>query len=323
MDEVKKIVSVLMSTYNHEKYIAQAIESVVSKKTNFEFELVIGEDCSADGTKKIIEEYALKYPKLIRPVFIKENVGALRNIYEFALPRCEGKYIACLEGDDFWTNDSKLQKQVDFLEANPECGLTHADVNHYFEDGKKLMIAVNKNSNKTVPEGDVFEHLIKPEPFFIKTATTCFRKELLVKYFDYELAIRENWPLADLPLWMDISKHSKAHYFDEVFATYRLLNESASRTKSPQKHYQYVKDLYKIKILYLEKYKVDFSKVKLIKEKYYRTLLNYSMKVNDMDDFQEALTYLNSNKMKLGLKEKILVAIEFFKLNSLISGFYK
>lgn len=114
------LVSVWMVTYNHEKFIAKALESVLMQKTSFGFEIVIGEDCSTDRTRSIIESYVSRFGEIIKPIYQTNNVGAFRNAYEFALPLCNGKYIACLEGDDYWTDPLKLQKQVDFLEANPE-----------------------------------------------------------------------------------------------------------------------------------------------------------------------------------------------------------
>jgi glycosyltransferase involved in cell wall biosynthesis len=118
--EVLPTVSVAMITYNHEKFIAQAIESVLMQKTTFPIELVIGEDCSTDGTRRIVEEYARKFPRVIRVGLRQGNVGPSKNGMA-TLGACRGKYVATLEGDDYWTDPNKLEKQVGFLEANPEC----------------------------------------------------------------------------------------------------------------------------------------------------------------------------------------------------------
>jgi glycosyltransferase involved in cell wall biosynthesis len=118
MNNKSPLVSVFMITYNHEKYIAQALNSVLMQKTSFDYEIVIGDDCSTDSTQKIIKDYVTKHPNKIKPIFQTVNVGAMRNAYEFTLPECKGKYIATLEGDDYWTDPDKLQKQVDFLESN-------------------------------------------------------------------------------------------------------------------------------------------------------------------------------------------------------------
>lgn len=118
--------SVLFITYNHEPYLAQSLDAVLSQKTDFDFEVVVGEDCSTDNTRAILTEYQKRYPDKIRLLFREKNFGRpTQNVYETGM-ECKGDYIAFLEGDDYWTDDTKLQKQVDFLEHNPGyMGCTH------------------------------------------------------------------------------------------------------------------------------------------------------------------------------------------------------
>ena len=140
------MLSVLMVTYNHDKYISKAIETVLDQKTKFNFELVIGEDCSTDNTRNIIEEYRKKQPNKIRLFSGDKNVGSTQN--EITIVKAsKGKYLAFCEGDDYWTDPFKLQKQVDFLEANPDYGLVHSDVNHFNQKTGELTIAYNKRSD--------------------------------------------------------------------------------------------------------------------------------------------------------------------------------
>lgn len=113
------VVSVHMLTYNHAPYIAQAIESVLMQEVSFDYELVIGDDCSTDGTEKIVQAYRDKYPDIIRLHQQERNLGLYAN-QDIVRRACRGKYIAWLEGDDFWTSSKKLQKQVDLLESHPE-----------------------------------------------------------------------------------------------------------------------------------------------------------------------------------------------------------
>lgn len=113
------MVSIGMATYNHEKYIAKAIESVLMQEVNFSYELVIGEDCSTDHTRDIVIEYQKKYPDVIRLILHDENVGMQKNS-DCLRRACKGKYRANLEGDDYWLPIDKLQTQVDFLENNPD-----------------------------------------------------------------------------------------------------------------------------------------------------------------------------------------------------------
>ena len=113
------MVSVIMITYNHERFIREAIDSILMQKTNFDFEILIGDDASTDGTGKIVQEYADRFPNKIHAVIRSTNIGATKNSYDI-LCRAKGKYLASCEGDDYWTDEYKLQKQVDVLEKNPQ-----------------------------------------------------------------------------------------------------------------------------------------------------------------------------------------------------------
>ena len=113
------MVSVTLITYNQEKYIAKALDSIINQKVNFKIEVLVGDDASSDNTPNIVLEYAKKFPDLIKAYCRKENLGATRNWYELGLCT-QGKYLAGLEGDDCWSDMHKLQKQVDFLEKHPE-----------------------------------------------------------------------------------------------------------------------------------------------------------------------------------------------------------
>jgi len=109
--------SVMMVTYNHERFIAQALKSVLSQRVNFDYEIVVGEDCSTDGTRDILMDFYHRFPDRIVPLLKNRNIGAMRNA-EATFAACRGQYVALLEGDDYWTCENKLQKQVDFLDAH-------------------------------------------------------------------------------------------------------------------------------------------------------------------------------------------------------------
>jgi len=113
-------VNVAMITYNHAPYLRQALDSVLMQECDFEYECVVGDDCSTDGTQAILTEYAERHPDRVRPILRERNLGSQRNLAD-VLDRCGGQYLAYLEGDDYWTSPHKLQRQVDFMDANPEC----------------------------------------------------------------------------------------------------------------------------------------------------------------------------------------------------------
>ena len=129
-------------SYNHSPFIKNCIESIVNQKTNFVFEHLVADDCSTDGTQNIIFEFYKRYPNIVRPIIRKKNLGKLsgngraNGFHAYNISR--GKYIAICEGDDYWTDPYKLQKQVDYLEANPDCSITSHQVMDIDEKGNLL-----------------------------------------------------------------------------------------------------------------------------------------------------------------------------------------
>lgn len=122
---INTMISVIVPTYNHEKYIQAALDSIFAQQTEYSFEVLIGDDFSTDGTRAILQEYKSYYPNCIRLFLSPKNLGATRNAFNL-LTNARGKYLATLEGDDYWTDPEKLQQQVDFLESHPEyIGCTH------------------------------------------------------------------------------------------------------------------------------------------------------------------------------------------------------
>lgn len=166
------LLSVALITYNQEEFIAECIEGMVSQKTHFPFEIVIGEDCSTDGTRAICLAYKEKYPELIRLAFPEHNLGMMGN-WIHTINSCTGKYIAICEGDDYWIDKHKLQKQVDFLEANTDytlCSTGSQMLAHMY--GHYYNVDIKKDTLETV---DILE-----EDWGIMTATIVFRKDALV-----------------------------------------------------------------------------------------------------------------------------------------------
>lgn len=140
-------VSVICVTYNHEKYIREALDSILKQETNFAFEVLIGEDCSTDGTRDILKEYEKKYPERFRMYYRKQNLGATKNEYELFMD-AKGKYIAALELDDIWTDSLKLQKQYDFLESHEE----YIGVAHDFNIIDKTGQVIENSDNQKIKE---------------------------------------------------------------------------------------------------------------------------------------------------------------------------
>lgn len=151
MNAVPKV-SVMMLTYNHEKYIAEAIRGVVLQKFSHPFELVIGDDCSTDNTLHICKEWQQRYPHIIKIIEREKNVGVHRNLME-TLAACTGEYLAKCEGDDYWCSKHKLARQVDYMEKHPDCNVTfHRVINYYSHNNTKSLSNGGQSANTTIKE---------------------------------------------------------------------------------------------------------------------------------------------------------------------------
>jgi glycosyltransferase involved in cell wall biosynthesis len=159
--------SICCITFNHAKFIAQTFDSFLLQKTSFDFEIVVSDDCSRDATLSIINTYVEKYPDKIKLLANTENIGMMRNFIQ-AMTACSGKYIALCEGDDYWTDPFKLQKQLDFLEENEDYTICFHEAVILYEDGKEVFF----NNLKKDTTFDFFDLTQKN---FISTASCIFR----------------------------------------------------------------------------------------------------------------------------------------------------
>ena len=211
----KPLVSVIMLTYNHAPYLQEAIEGVLMQKTNFKFELIICNDASPDHSTEIIKLFAEKYPDIIRYFYHEKNIGFEEN-QRFAFKQCIGKYVAYCEGDDYWTDENKLQFQFDFLENNPEFVMTTA---------RNLLLY--QESGKLTEDGKVYMFGNKEfidysqESFFserpTQTITYLLRRELLdLKWVDVYPNYR------DLYYFYHLLAFGKGRAFNKVVGVYRL-----------------------------------------------------------------------------------------------------
>jgi glycosyltransferase involved in cell wall biosynthesis len=203
--------SVLMVTYNHELFIAQAIESVLMQETDFPVELVIGEDCSTDGTREIVKRYAVLHPEIIRPVLHEKNVG-MSNNFESIRKSSRGSYIAFLDGDDYWTSPRKLQSQVDFLDSHPDhamCATRFWNVQDDNPTGTPIPSPIEKESGS-------LEDILRWN--YILTCTVVYRAALIQEIPPPFMKIRN----ADMALWTMLAERGRVGYINEIMAAYRM-----------------------------------------------------------------------------------------------------
>jgi len=294
------LVSIWSITYNHVKFIKDCLEGVLSQKTNFKYELIIGDDASTDGTSEILREYAAKYPEIIKPIIHKSNVGVYKNSFETVLPRLTGKYIAICEGDDYWTDPYKLQKQVDFLEANPVYGLVYTDVDRYFQNTGKIEKSVFKNI-LGYKENTFEDFLING--WWLAPCTWMIRRDTLFQLPSYPLDFR----VGDYPLLLSLSRFSKVGFISEITAVYRVLQKSLSRENSGFRfEYYFRKDILDIQLYFCKKYGVSSLVLENIYAKYYSGVINNALLLQDKAVYSKAYKYLEDRKI-LSIKSRLLL----------------
>ncbi|MBT3279316.1 MAG: glycosyltransferase [Phycisphaerales bacterium] len=259
------VVSIKMLTYNHAPYIGEAIESIVNQETDFPFELVIGEDCSPDTTQDIAREYVEKYPDKIRLLTSEANVGICKNDWRVEVV-CRGTYLAYCEGDDYWHDPTKLQKQVDLLEANPDCVLVHSDVDFFFQDKGTLVSQQRKKQNRGWPESISPQELYE---LFLCGINGCYTPSVMVRAkvldeviaSDPEVFLEGKFPLGDLPRWMELAWRGTFLYIDESLATLRRIGESATRSANWSSRARFSLGALRLTLYYNQKYPAAPEKI--------------------------------------------------------------
>ncbi len=213
LSNMKPLVSVIMITYGHEKYIEEAIRGVFLQKTNFPLELIISNDKSPDSTDEIIKNIIKSAPENISVNYIQhlENIGMLPNFIS-TLKMAEGKYIAVCEGDDYWTDENKLQKQIDFLEKNEDFTLTFHNV--FIRNGETLRMDLDYEKRLSSKDIYTIDDLSKGN--FIHTLSVVFRN-MEIEFPEWYFSSF----LGDYPIWLWLSKKGKIKYFPEKMGIYR------------------------------------------------------------------------------------------------------
>lgn len=222
-------VSVICCAYNQESYIRECIDGLVNQDTSFRYEIIIHDDASADGTADIIREYHQKYPDLIRPICQRENQYSRKTgiLKTFVYPRLKGKYVAICEGDDYWTDPKKLQKQVEVLEAEPHYSMcSTACDRHVQETGETSAFF------PSVQRILSWENLLKKN--CIANLTTLVRTEYLVEYNRDVSPTMPSFPMGDYPMWLFMASKGPVIQLADNTATYRILARSASHFPDPK-----------------------------------------------------------------------------------------
>lgn len=212
--------SITVITFNQEQFINKTLDSILNQDINFSYEIIVGDDASQDNTQKIIQEYTLKHPNIIRPVFREENIGHTANYIE-TTKLCKGKYISHIDGDDLML-PGKLQKQVDYLEANPKCSIVHhpvyyVDVNDKVTGKSKISRATTGSINAIVKANNIIN------------SSNMFRRSSLDQHF-YNM--RKDLLLHDWLAHIIKAQYGSICFIPEYFGSYRVYKQSVIQSTS-------------------------------------------------------------------------------------------
>lgn len=239
-DEI--MVSVCCLVYNHEKYLRQCLDGFMMQKTNFKFEVLIHDDASTDGSSNIIREYELKYPEIIKPIYQTENQYSkgVKISWLYQYPRAKGKYIALCEGDDYWTNPYKLQKQFDSLENNTNCVFCSHIVNDVSESGDSTnqFHPRKKIQTQIIPGNRIIMNFLSASPEMFQTSSYFFRKKSIGEYIGNPPDFIRLTRIGDTPTQLLLASKGDFLFLNEIMSCYRINSEnswSSQQKNNPQK----------------------------------------------------------------------------------------
>lgn len=310
-------VMVRCATYNHSKYIQETLNGFAIQNTDFPFICIVVDDASTDGNQEVIRRYANENCNISKAEISEDDISkyirvshkrnancfflfCLLKVNLYGKPekkeiykpyRVVCRYEALCEGDDYWIDPLKLQKQVDFLEKNPDYGLVYGRAKEFLQDKGKFGILIG---GKAMSFEDIF---FKGNP--VPTLTACYRVKFLNEY--RENMQLPNFAMGDLPMWLYISKHYSIHFIDEVLGVYRVLKNSASGRISYDARLRFIQSSFDVRQFFCDYYKLPY--------------------MNSLDEFKARVYYLSAKefgkiedmrkhyvciKNKLSIKERVV-----------------
>lgn len=234
-------VSVIMTSYNRRHYIGQAIDCILAQECDFPIEIIIGDDCSTDKSRELLQGYKEKYPDVFVLNFHAKNVGFGPN-WASTCKLARGKYIAFCDDDDYWCDIHRMQEMADYMDAHENCGLVYT--NRWVLD---VATDTKKRADAFIPEGvDKLDYLnTKGQPILF--SSTMLRKAVVDAYVNLDDYIRLNFPIQDWPTAMLVAPHCDFHYIEKPSVVYRSYAGSMSK---PQEYEQIIKKYAKEKVMY-------------------------------------------------------------------------
>lgn len=314
------MVSISCTTYNHEDYIADALESFLMQKTKFKYEILIHDDASTDRTAEIIKIYERKYPEIIKPIYQTYNQYSKGvKIGKFNRGRAKGKYIAICEGDDFWTDANKLQKQVDYMELHPDCSMcVHATYRVNVQKVKYKKHVRPNIGNKVYS----VEEVIDGGGGLFATNSIMYPRDLgidMPRFYN-------NAPIGDYPLAIYLALKGKVYYIDEFMSAYRIMSKGSWSERmeeaSIDKRIDHIKKRENM-LIEVDEYS-NYKYTAVVKKQIQKSRFNLMLKLGEFSEIKTGQFKEYYSSLDLKSKVKIFVKQHFpytVKLLRLLRGY--
>ena len=296
-DKDSPLLSICCTAYNHENYINEALDGFLLQETDFPFEIIVRDDASDDNTAEVIKQYKKKFPNIIKPIYETTNqytkgVRPMLVTFKKAL----GKYLALCNGDDYWIDKNKLQKQVDFLDENEDYGLV-STLRKIYHQVKGEMRSENFTFKEPFKTYTFDEIIIESK---IVTSTTVFRRSLMLDYLKIREDNKSKLSSLDYCYWMYFSYKMKIAILKDITTVYRVLPESASHSSDISKRWALRKKYYKDFKFFIS-FLPDIPPSLINKAEYFRAKGHYILagKSNDIDTCKELLKIFKNNNDRI------------------------
>ncbi|MCU4156569.1 glycosyltransferase family 2 protein [Carboxylicivirga sp. A043] len=287
------LLSVIVICYNQKDFIERTIKSVLRQKTDFDFEFIIGDDGSIDGTSDIIAQYAQKYP-MIRYFQHEKNKGLIGN-YSFCYRAAKGKYIATLDGDDYWIDDYKLSKQIQLLESDDNMGMVHTQYDTMYMYPKLFGKRYHKNtiSQKLAEQNCSFQGIYSNS--VICSSTVCYRKSIIDESLLIDRFDDGCFKMEDGPIFLQCSLNNSVGYINDSTTVYRVNVHSVSHSEDSNRRLRFLEETLEVRQFFAKLTKIDSKTEELLMQ---NRALSYAYHYYKESDYKAFLKVYKTIKLK-------------------------
>lgn len=306
------MISVVVITYNQERTIGRTLDSILMQQCHLPVEIVIGEDCSTDGTRDICQHYQKLFPQKIHLICNEHNKGIVDNYFD-CLIACRGKYIADCAGDDFWIDEKKLEKEVTLMEQHPNITLVHTAWQYYNEKTHKTRIPDIKLHRKRINHGqDMLNDIISyTDNFIIHLCSSLYRKDVFLTAYekDRNLFRNKDFGCEDMQIVFIMAQAGDIAFLPEVTLNYSYGNSSASNLLSHEKDFQFTKRILNVVYYISKQYHIEGPDIDDSFSRRLYSLLMHAFRAHSPELRKEAVNYAKERGIRLHARHKIVIGI--------------